>query len=232
MELLEGETLRERLTAAAAIPPRKALDYAHADWRRGLAAAHDRGIVHRDLKPENVFVTRDGLVKILDFGLAQARQTERAAGDSGDDASPRRSGTVVGTAGYMSPEQVRGQPSISARTSSRFGAILYEMLTRACVRSRARSAVETMMAILRTDPPAVGPGAAFAPEISEIVLHCLEKSAEDRFQSARDLAFALRVAEREGHTLSGRPDRAAATSSGAAGPARRRPRSPCCRFAT
>ena len=206
MELLEGETLRERLSAAA-IPPRKAVDYAQ-QMARGLAAAHDRGIVHRDLKPDNVFLTRDGIVKILDFGLARPADVHSSSG-SGSQGSLTASGTVVGTPGYMSPEQIRGKPVDQRSDLFALGVILYEMLTG--VRAfQGENAVETMMAVLQTDPP-LSAGRGVPPELSEIVLHCLEKSPEDRFQSARDLAFAL---QREPSSPKAGPG-ASATISGA-----------------
>ncbi len=192
MELLEGESLRQRLDASA-IPPRKAVEYAQ-QIARGLAAAHDRGIVHRDLKPDNVFLTRDGIVKILDFGLAR-QAGEPSSSGSGPRASLTASGTVLGTPGYMSPEQIRGKPVDQRSDLFALGAILFEMLTgqRAFQRD---SPVETMMAVLQEDPsPSAGRG--IPAELVEIVTHCLEKGPEDRFQSARDLAFALQVGERE-----------------------------------
>jgi TolB-like protein len=192
MELLEGETLRERLESAA-IPPRKAVEYAQ-QIARGLAAAHDRGIVHRDLKPDNIFLTRDGLVKILDFGLARPAG-ETAAADSASGASLTQSGTVVGTPGYMSPEQIRGKAVDQRSDLFALGAILYEMLTGQRAFSRANP-VETMMSVLQDDPPR-GAGLGVPATMSDIVTHSLEKSPEDRFQSARDLAFALQVWERE-----------------------------------
>ena len=190
-ELLEGETLRERL-AAGALPPRKAAEYA-AQMARGLAAAHEKGIVHRDLKPENVFVTGDGRVKILDFGLAKQ---ERPPADLGPTNTPTRlattdPGVVLGTVAYMAPEQVRGQPLDHRADLFALGATLYEMLTgrRAF---RRETAAETMTAILKEDPPelaAVDP--KIPPGLARIVQHCLEKRPEERFQSARDLAFDL-----------------------------------------
>src|SRR6266508_4421933 len=191
-ELLEGENLRER-TAAAPLSVRKALDYA-AQIAHGLAAAHERGIVHRDLKPENLFVTKDGRVKILDFGLAKLTQPERP-GLPMTEVSTRAAGTepgvVMGTLGYMSPEQVRGQPADHRSDIFSFGAVLYEMLSgqRAF---RADSAAETMAAIAQKDPPELsGVDSALAPSLDRIVRHCLEKSPGERFQSARDLAFDL-----------------------------------------
>ena len=191
MELLEGESLRERLDASA-IPPRKAVDYAQ-QIARGLAAAHDRGIVHRDLKPDNVFLTRDGLVKILDFGLA--RPAGEAASSGSGPQSLTASGTVVGTPGYMSPEQIRGKPVDQRSDLFALGAILYEMLTGLRAFHR-ENPVETMMSVLQDDP-SLAAGRGVPAELAPIVTHCLEKSPEDRFQSARDFAFALRVGERE-----------------------------------
>jgi serine/threonine-protein kinase len=224
MELLEGETLRERLDAGA-IPQRKALDYA-LQIAQGLAAAHDRGIIHRDLKPQNVFLTRDGMVKILDFGLASRRpldaagREQAAAGQhpmarnsfaepptEAQERNLTREGTIIGTVGYMSPEQVRGAAADHRSDIFSLGALLYEMLTgeRAF---RRESDVETMMAILRDDPLEDSAARkALPPELEEIVDHCLEKSPEQRFQSARDLAFALKVAEGRG-SGAGRPDSA------------------------
>lgn len=202
MELLEGETLRERLDAGP-IPQRKALDWA-LQVAQGLAAAHEKGIVHRDLKPQNVFVTRDGIVKILDFGLVKLRATGAAPGDpSRAPTTPgTRSGVILGTVGYMSPEQVRGLPADHRSDIFSLGVLLFEMVAgdRAF---RRDSDVETMMATLRDDPLEGSAAArALPPELSEILAHCLEKSPEERFQSARDLAFALKVAEREGRSPS------------------------------
>jgi eukaryotic-like serine/threonine-protein kinase len=191
-ELLEGETLRTRI--ATSLPPRKALDYA-AQIARGLAAAHDRGIVHRDVKPENLFVTRDGRVKILDFGLAKLTHTGPALGaETALATAPAltSAGTVVGTVGYMSPEQVRGHAVDQRSDIFSFGIVLYEMLTGRRP-FRGDSAVETMNAILKEDPaPAADDGRPPLPTgLERIVLHCLEKNPEERFQSARDVAFAI-----------------------------------------
>jgi serine/threonine-protein kinase len=189
MELLEGETLRGRLSASA-IPPRKAVEYA-LQIARGLAAAHDRGIVHRDLKPENVFLTKEGVVKILDFGLAML--TARPSQEADLSQSPTagtQPGIVLGTPGYMSPEQVRGR-AVDHRTDLfALGAILFEMLTgrRAF---HGGSPAESMLAVLQEDPVTRNTGAQIAPELSRIVAHCLEKEPGERFQNARDLAFAL-----------------------------------------
>jgi eukaryotic-like serine/threonine-protein kinase len=188
-ELLEGETLRDRLSAGA-LTVRRSLEYAR-DLASGLAAAHEKGIVHRDLKPENVFVTSDGRVKILDFGLAKLTQPEVAA--SGTTSLPTAAGTepgvVLGTAGYMSPEQVRGAAVDHRSDIFSFGAILFEMLSgkRAF---RGESAIETMSAILKEEPPEIAEtGRSVPPGLERIVRHCLEKNPALRFQSARDLAF-------------------------------------------
>jgi Tol biopolymer transport system component len=194
-ELLEGRTLRERL-ADGALPARKAVECA-AQIARGLAAAHDRGILHRDLKPENLFVTDDGRVKILDFGLAKVGE----AGPIGGEASSvthsptrhlaTRPGVVLGTIGYMSPEQVRGM-AVDHRTDIfSFGAVLYEMLTGQRAFKGATGA-DTMMAVLREDPPPLsGVDRGVPPALERLVHHCLEKNPAERFQSARDLAFHL-----------------------------------------
>ncbi|MBV8632601.1 MAG: protein kinase, partial [Silvibacterium sp.] len=194
-ELLTGESLRQILQRGP-LPARKAVDYA-VQIAHGLAAAHDHGIVHRDLKPENLFVTRDGRVKILDFGLAKLIQPQfvQTQADS-DGNSPTRTlgtdpGIVMGTAGYMSPEQVRGQPVDHRTDIFAFGAILYEMLTGRRAFKRSTSA-ETMTAILNDDPPAISQtGANVPPALQRVVHRCLEKNPEQRFHSASDLAFAL-----------------------------------------
>ena len=207
MELLEGSSLRglldehgsgaakDEASRVSPIPQRKAIEYA-VQIATGLAAAHDRGVVHRDLKPENIFVTADGRVKILDFGLA--KQTGIEGGDQQEAATAKRDtapGTVMGTVGYMSPEQVRGQ-TVDHRTDIfSFGAVLYEMLTgrRAF---RGDSQVETMNAILKEDPPELGQSrgstvSGVSPALEQIVRHCLEKNRNERFHSIHDVAFAL-----------------------------------------
>jgi len=190
-ELLEGETLRERL-AGGALPPRKAAAYA-AQMACGLAAAHEKGIIHRDLKPENVFVTGDGQIKILDFGLAKPLQP---AADLSPTNTPTKlattdPGMILGTVAYMAPEQVRGQLLDHRADLFAFGATLYEMLTGRRAFQR-ETAAETMTAILKEELPEL---AAIDPKIpaglARIVQHCLEKRPEERFQSARDLAFDL-----------------------------------------
>ena len=191
-ELLEGETLRDRM-AGAALPQRKALDYA-LQIARGLAAAHEKGIIHRDIKPDNIFITDDGRVKILDFGLAKL--TSATDGTQSQTEVPTRKvntdpGTVMGTMGYMSPEQLKGQPADHRSDIFSFGAILYEMLSgkRAF---RGDSMAETMSAILREDPPDLSEtNKTVSPALERVVRHCLEKNPAERFHSARDLAFAI-----------------------------------------
>src|SRR5579863_1664814 len=190
-ELLEGETLRQRLQAGP-LPVRKAIDYS-IQVARGLAAAHNKGIVHRDLKPENIFLTKDGRVKILDFGLAKLTRLEESESGSDSPTLTRGSepGFVLGTVGYMSPEQVRGQPAVPASDLFSFGAILYELLT-AKRAFRGETAADTMSAILKDEPPELAQvNRLIPPALERIVRHCLEKNPEERFQSARDLSFDL-----------------------------------------
>lgn len=190
-ELLEGETLRSRLHSGA-IPYRKSIDYA-LQIARGLSEAHEKGIIHRDLKPENIFITRDGRIKILDFGLAKLTQVSaiRTNQSSLSTEGGTEAGMVLGTVGYMSPEQVRGLLLDHRSDIFAFGAIFYEMLTgnRAF---RGDSTVETMNAILKQEPEGLpGSLSGIPPAIEKILTHCLEKNTGDRFHSASDLAFAL-----------------------------------------
>lgn len=192
-ELLEGETLRDKLRIGP-IQIRKAVDYA-LQVTRGLAAAHDKGIVHRDLKPENLFLTDDGHVKILDFGLAKLTQPGNASGaaDAATIQAITEPGLIMGTVGYMSPEQVRGKAADSRSDLFAFGAILYEMISgkRAF---HGETAADTMSAILKEDPPELSETARNVPPgLERIVHHCLEKNPAQRFQSARDLVFDLEV---------------------------------------
>lgn len=191
-QLLEGESLRQRLRGGP-LPPAKAVEFG-VQIAEGLAAAHGKGIVHRDLKPENLFITRDGRIKILDFGLARLRpeaeggpvQSQAATADS-----PTREGLVLGTPGYMAPEQVRGQPTDARTDLFAFGCVLYEMVSGKQAFAQETSA-ETMTAILREEPPELaGTGRPFPPGIERIIKRCLEKEPADRLQAARDVAFAL-----------------------------------------
>jgi hypothetical protein len=190
-ELLEGETLRALLEGGK-LPLRKAIDYGR-QTALGLAAAHARGIVHRDLKPENLFVTLDGHVKILDFGLAKLIRPEQGDSPAGDSlaATMTQAGMIMGTAGYMAPEQVRAEAADHRSDIFSLGCVLYEMATgeRAFHRD---TPVETLNAILREDPAAFPADVrAAAPGLVPIVLRCLEKRPGERFESARDLAFSL-----------------------------------------
>ena len=189
-ELLQGKTLRKRL-AEGPLPVRLALDYA-LQIVQGLIAAHDRRIVHRDLKPENLFVTTEGRVKILDFGVAKLQPAPGESGRSVEDLTTvTRSGVVVGTVAYMSPEQLRAKAVDHRSDIFSVGAILYEMLT-ARRAFRGETEVDTMTAVLLENPPEINLEQASVPvAFQQIVRHCLEKEPENRFQSARDLAFAL-----------------------------------------
>jgi hypothetical protein len=188
-ELLEGDTLRGQIRAGG-LTPRKAVEHA-VQIARGLAAAHQRGIVHRDLKPENVFVTRDGHVKILDFGLAKLRDEARSDPEGQTLTHETRPGVVLGTVPYLSPEQVRGLPADARSDLFALGAVLYEMLARRrAFTGETASEIET--AILREEPPElVAIDARIPPALDRIARRCLEKRPEDRFESARDVAFAL-----------------------------------------
>jgi serine/threonine protein kinase/Tol biopolymer transport system component len=191
-ELLEGESLRTVLDRGP-LPQRKVIEYG-VEIAHGLAAAHEKGIVHRDLKPENLFITRDGRAKILDFGLAKVVPKTGAGPDGNTMTSGHTAaGVVMGTASYMAPEQVRGQ-AVDARTDIfALGAVLFEMLSGQPA-FRRDTAAETMTAVLRDDVPEFPASQApLAPALDRIVRRCLEKSPEQRFQSARDLAFALGV---------------------------------------
>ncbi len=189
-ELLEGETLRERIDRGP-LPARKTLDLA-LQIARGLAAAHEKGIIHRDLKPENIFLTRDGRAKILDFGLAKLiEQPVPGSLLAENPSAATEPGVVLGTAGYMAPEQVRGEPADGRSDLFALGALLYEMLC-----CRRAFAGDTRIAILygivhKEPPPFEGDQGALAFSLEAVLRHCLEKRPDDRFQSARDLAFQL-----------------------------------------
>src|SRR2546428_3280234 len=189
-ELLEGETLRMVLDRGA-MPQRKVIDYG-VQIAQGLAAAHEKAIVHRDLKPENVFVTKDARIKILDFGLAKLAQKASAATSDGATLTSHTAlGVVMGTASYMAPEQVRGEPADPRTDIFAFGAVLYEMLSGKRAFRRDTPA-ETMTAVLKEDPPELSDlGHPISPALDRIVRRCLEKNPEQRFQSAKDLSFAL-----------------------------------------
>ena len=193
MELLEGETLKKRLESGPP-PPRKALEWA-VQLALGLAAAHDRGIVHRDLKPENVFLTRDGRIKILDFGVARR---DRVDGDVDSNLTTKTEhGRFIGTPAYASPEQVVGEPATPRSDLFSFGVVLYELLTGTHPFLR-ETVADTMTAILRADPPLLTGAVPGAPPAAlRVIEHCLEKQPSERPSSARDVAMFL---DASGHT--------------------------------
>ena len=198
-ELLEGETLRQKITSAG-MPARKAIDLA-VQLASGLAGAHEQGIVHRDLKPENIFITRSGRLKILDFGLAKLRRPHEMA-ETVDGVSEAHTsvGQVLGTAGYMSPEQVKGDAVDQRSDIFSFGSILYEMLNGQRAFKRNTGA-ETMSAILNEEPAEItSHSGAVAPALERIVRHCMEKQPAQRFQSAHDIAFALESLSASSHS--------------------------------
>ena len=189
MELLEGETLADRLKTGP-LPIRKAVEYG-SQIARGLAAAHDRGIVHRDLKPDNVFVLRDGTLKIIDFGVARGPAPPASDATMAVATRGTEPGVVLGTVGYMAPEQVRGAEVDARADLFALGAVLYEMLAGRRAFTRPTTA-ETMTAILLNDPEELSAARAdVSPALERIVRHCLEKNPVERFQTARDVAFAL-----------------------------------------
>lgn len=212
-ELLEGESLRQTLLQGL-LPQRKALEYA-AQIARGLAAAHEMGVVHRDLKPENIFLMRDGRIKILDFGLAKLVRAEAAAGAETMTRSDSltRPGVIMGTAGYMSPEQVRGQPLDHRSDIFSFGAVLYELLSgrRAFARD---TAADTMSAILNEDPSGWDETRArLSPGLTRVIEHCLEEEPQNRFHTAHDLCYALEA-------ITGQPTTTATAPAAEAGHSR------------
>ena len=211
-ELLEGETLRERLQNGS-LPVRKALDIA-MQVAQGVAAAHEKGIIHRDLKPANIFLTNDGRAKILDFGLAKLTQQDNTS-RIGETQSPTRTsggdarteaGVVLGTAGYMAPEQVRGKPADARSDIFALGTILYEMLSGRRAFEKDSSA-DTMAAVLKEEPAELsGEGKRIPPALERMVRHCLEKNPAERFQSARDFAFNLAaISDASGSSATGAP---------------------------
>jgi serine/threonine protein kinase len=186
-EFLQGATLRHQIERG---PMRTSVAVARAvEIARGLTAAHEAGIVHRDLKPENIFVTDDGRIKILDFGLAKCRK-EMLGLPHQDSVRTTVPGVILGTVGYMSPEQVQGATADARSDIFSFGVILHEMLAGEAP-FRGDSAIETLHAILKDDAPELAPGCECSPQLEIVVRHCLEKDPKARFQSARDLAFVL-----------------------------------------
>jgi serine/threonine protein kinase len=198
-ELLDGETLRMKMRDGAL--PLKAAGHYALEIARGLVAAHQAGIAHRDLKPENIFITRDERVKILDFGLAECRH-DTLRHDSSMSTWP---GTMLGTVGYMSPEQVRGRPTDHRSDLFSLGVILYEMLA-GTAPFHGDSAVETLNAVLKEDPPTLrSRNRRISGALERVVRHCLEKSADARFQTARDLIFGLELVLRAAPRSERRP---------------------------
>jgi eukaryotic-like serine/threonine-protein kinase len=190
-ELLEGETLRARIRRGR-LPAPLAMSCA-LEIANGLIAAHHLGVVHRDLKPENVFVTAGGQLKILDFGLA--RCGHEAIGASNDEANSTQPGTILGTVGYMSPEQVRGGVADERSDIFSLGVILYEMIA-GSTPFREETQIETLYAIMKSAPRRLPTDAEVSPDLEHVINHCLEKQATARFQSARDLAFVLEFTQR------------------------------------
>jgi WD40 repeat protein len=200
LEFLEGDTLRAKLKTSV-LPLRKVLDYG-AQLANGLAAAHDKDIVHRDLKPENIIITPDGRVKVLDFGLARSDAAEDVS-EGATKTHATEAGMVMGTLGYMSPEQAKGKRADRRSDVFALGCVLYEMVTG----KRAfpgDSQAESLSAILRDDPPAMYLSGRQVPAVLQsVVSRCLEKDPDQRFQSARDLAFTLQAVTIEGSAVSG-----------------------------
>ena len=190
-ELLAGETLRDRLARDGALPPRKALDVA-IQFAQGLAAAHARGIIHRDLKPENLFLTADGRLKILDFGIA-VYQPSSSAATAAETRISTDHGVLIGTISYMSPEQVRGEPASASSDVFAFGLVVHEMLIGSNPFQRP-TAAETMATILRDDAPSLTTVKGVPATVARVIDRCLEKRASDRPDSLRDIAFFLDAA--------------------------------------
>src|SRR5579872_1532691 len=187
-ELLEGETLRDRLQSGR-LPVRKAVDLG-GQIAQGLSAAHAKGIIHRDLKPENIFITRDGHAKILDFGLAKVQPV--AGEDRTQTAAPTDPGTVLGTTGYLSPEQAQARPIDTRSDTFSFGAVLYEMLAGARA-FKGDSTIDTLHSIVHNQPPPIATSAPEVPtELRWILDKCLAKDPDDRYQSTRDLVVDLK----------------------------------------
>jgi serine/threonine protein kinase len=192
-ELVEGETLRAAL-GSRRLSLRRVLDLA-GQIASGLAAAHERGVVHRDLKPENILISRSGVAKVADFGLARLTESEEppAAAASEAETAVTEPGVVAGTVGYIAPEQVRGEIADTRSDIFSFGCVLYEMAT-GCRAFEGKSHMDKLASILRDDPPPISSLDPSLPaELDRIIGHCLEKSPEQRFQSARDLGFALQA---------------------------------------
>jgi serine/threonine protein kinase len=188
-ELLEGETLRGKLDGGP-ISQSQAVNWAQ-QIARGLSAAHSKGVIHRDLKPENVFVTKDGHVKILDFGLAKKAEQVSEQTNAPTGSGHTAPGTVMGTVGYMSPEQVRGLPVDHRSDIFSFGAILYELLAGRKA-FKKDTATDTIASIIRDEPPELSQSGRSIPvALDHIVRHCLEKDRDNRFGTANDVAFAL-----------------------------------------
>jgi serine/threonine protein kinase len=201
-ELLEGESLRDSLRAGA-LPLRKCMDYA-LQIAEGLAAAHEKGVIHRDLKPENIFITKSGRVKILDFGLAKLTRPDEVSADTSALTLTHGStpGVVLGTVGYMSPEQVRGNPLDSRSDIFSFGVILYEMLSGKNFFLR-NTAADTMSTLLKEDAPELVPSVlGVSPALDRVVRRLLEKERAAQFQSVRDLGFALQAVSGSGSSSS------------------------------
>lgn len=209
-ELLEGATLRERLRDGR-LGTSQAIELS-VQIARALSAAHEKGIVHRDLKPENLFLTADGRIKILDFGLAKLIEPDASGPHALDAGTETVSGVVLGTVGYMAPEQARGKPCDARADIFALGCVLYEMLSgkRAF---RGETAADTISAILHADPPPlVTPFGEPVPAMQAIVSRCLRKPPEDRFSTARDLAFALEQVSGPGRPISSVPTTAPTVS--------------------